>query len=130
MPAYRNTVQKNTVLDVFRRERSHMTAEQIFDAVHAENPQISRSTVFRVLGQLADRGDILRIKIADGADYFDFQTHPHYHIKCVECGAVCDIEMPMLEGIEKMVTDTRRYDIIDYYIMFSGICSECKAEQN
>ena len=126
MSVYRNTVQKNTVLDVFRKQKTHMTAEQIFDAVHSENSMISRSTVFRILGQLSDRGDILRIKISDGADYFDFQTHPHYHIKCVECGAVCDIDMPMIEGIEDLVTDTRGYEILNHYVMFNGICPECK----
>ena len=46
MKAFRNTIQKDTVLKVLHSAKWHPTAEQVLAQVHNENPVISRSTVF------------------------------------------------------------------------------------
>ena len=99
MKSYRNTVQKDTVAEVVRNEKKHLTAEQIYELVHKKNPLISRSTVFRILNQISKRGDILRIRVPNGADCFDYNCSLHYHVKCSVCGAICDVHIPVLTDI-------------------------------
>ena len=57
MGAFRNTIQKDMVLRTLNRKKKHLTAEQILAVIQEENPVISRSTVFRILNQLSERGD-------------------------------------------------------------------------
>lgn len=128
MAAFRNTIQKDAVLKVFFDKRTHMTAEQVLEYVQAENPVISRSTVFRILNQLSERGSILRIRVPDGADYFDFNTVPHYHVKCVECGSVFDIDMPFMDDLTDHITNNNGFVFLDHYILFTGICPDCASK--
>ena len=43
----RNTLQRRLVLETVRRMRNHPTAEEIYLAIAAENPLISKATVYR-----------------------------------------------------------------------------------
>ena len=72
----RNTLQRRLVLETVRRMRNHPTAEEIYLAIAAENPLISKATVYRNLKLLSEQGESLRIPIPDGADRFDFHVAP------------------------------------------------------
>lgn len=126
MTAFRNTVQKDAVFKVISSRKCHMTAEQVLECVQAENPTISRSTVFRVLNQLSEQGTILRIRVPNGADYFDFNTIPHYHVKCIKCGGIFDIDMPFMDNISENISDTHGFIFLEHYILFTGICPNCR----
>jgi len=126
MSVYRNTVQKDAVMKVLLNERRHMTAEQVFEKVKEINPIISRSTVFRILNVLSERGDILRVPVADGADCFDFTVSPHYHIRCVKCGEVSDVDMPYMEHIADGIKGLHGYKLLGHSILFSGLCPKCQ----
>lgn len=123
--AERNTVQKALVYDALLSLANHPTADMVYEAVYAKNPSISRATVYRVLGKLAEKGQILRVEVSGGADHFDHQTFPHYHVFCRRCGRVCDVEMPPVDGLEKSITDNAGYMIRGYTILFDGFCPQC-----
>ena len=53
----RNTLQRRLVLETVRRMRNHPTAEEIYLAIAAENPLISKATVYRNLKLLSEQGD-------------------------------------------------------------------------
>ena len=57
----RNTLQRRLVLETVRRMRNHPTAEEIYLAIAAENPLISKATVYRNLKLLSEQGESLRI---------------------------------------------------------------------
>ena len=127
MPA-RNTVQRQVIVDELRRLANHPTAEEVFEAVHAEHPSISRATVFRTLGRLADEGEVSRVRINNGADRFDHQAFAHYHVRCVCCGRVDDVMVPLLdEDFERMAERASGYRICGHTLQFDGVCPSCQA---
>ena len=63
-------------------------------------------------------------RINNGADHFDHQTFPHYHVHCSECGKVADVAMPVEELVD-MLSDTSGYKIMGYSLQFDGLCPEC-----
>lgn len=127
--AERNTVQKAMVYDALLSLANHPTADMVYEAVCEKNPSISRATVYRVLGKLAEKGTILKVEVNGGADHFDHQTHPHYHIFCRTCGRVCDVSMPPINGLERKITDSAGYTVEGYTILFSGFCPQCAAKK-
>lgn len=125
----RNTLQKQIVQDKLAELGNHPTADEVAARVQEEYPTISRATVYRVLNKLADSGEAMRVRINNGADHFDHQNFPHYHVHCSICGKVADVEMP-IEEMEKFLQDTSGYRILGYTLQFDGICPKCQKNQS
>lgn len=84
----RNTIQRQIVLQAVNQIHNHPTADAIYAVIAAQHPTISKATVYRNLNQLAAQGEILRVPVPTGADHFDFNIKPHYHVRCTKCGGV------------------------------------------
>lgn len=126
--ASRQTVQRTIIEDEVRTLANHPTADQVYEAVHAQHPSISKATVYRTLNRLSDEGELLKVKINNGADHFDHQTFPHYHIRCTKCGRVDDVMVPVLGTIEKEAEAGSGYVITGHSLQFDGICPACQAK--
>ena len=124
--ASRNTVQRALVLEAVRSLHNHPTAADVYEEVRHKHPSISRATVYRNLGVLAERGEVLRVEVPNGADRYDFVNTPHYHAKCRSCGRVFDVDMPYREHLADEITDAHGFAVDGHQIVFSGLCSDCR----
>ena len=125
MKKQRNTVQKRIILGALERA-DHPTATELYDGLHAENPRISRATVFRVLSQYAENGEIRRIHLQGTDERYDATMSQHAHMRCVVCGRISDVFLPGLEDI----LCAKRVDGCEVYsaeVDFTGMCKECAA---
>ncbi|MBQ8514493.1 MAG: transcriptional repressor [Ruminococcus sp.] len=122
----RNTLQRRLVLETVQSMHNHPDAEAIYARISMENPLVSKATVYRNLKLLSKQGLILHIPIPDGADCFDFNCCPHYHLKCRGCGGVFDVDMPYQNDLCSCVVNNRGFVIDGYQIVFSGLCPECQ----
>ncbi len=125
--ATRNTVQKSIVLQALNELANHPTADAVYDRVHASHPSISKATVYRVLNKMSDEDQVLRVRINNGADHFDHQVFPHYHVRCIECGRVDDVIIPLLSEVEEQAAEASLYLITGCSLQFDGICPACQA---
>lgn len=125
--ATRNTVQKSIVLQAVNELANHPTADAVYDHVHASHPSISKATVYRVLNKMSDEDQVLRVRINNGADHFDHQVFPHYHVRCIECGRVDDVIIPLLSAVEEQAAKASAYLITGCSLQFGGICPACQA---
>ena len=96
----RKTIQRSLVLDAVNKLHNHATADEIYDAVIIEYPNISKATVYRNLNTLSEMGEIRKLEIPGGADRYDHCTHNHCHIKCDKCGRFFDVDMDYISGLE------------------------------
>ena len=124
----RSTIQKELVLNTVRDLKTHVTADFLYDYLVKKHPSISRGTVYRNLNILCNEGLIKKIKTPDGADFFDFSLHDHYHVKCVSCGKISDVDMDELPDILPKISDKHGYDICGYNLFFEGYCPNCRKE--
>ncbi|MDY4593294.1 MAG: transcriptional repressor [Eubacteriales bacterium] len=122
----RNTIQRTLVLDAVRQLHNHATAEEIYQSVVKLHPSVSRATVYRNLSRLVDDGEIRRLEIPNEPDRFDHLCHQHYHVKCVKCQRIFDVDMEYLGEIESKIKDSHGFDIVGHDLVFWGICPECK----
>lgn len=121
----RNTIQRSLVLEAVKKLECHATADEIYQMVVHEHPNISKGTVYRNLHQLADSGEIRKVEVPGGADRFDHRCHDHYHVRCLSCGRVFDVDMDYIEDLEKRVKDAHGFIFNGHDLMFKGICPEC-----
>lgn len=122
----RNTLQRKIILEAVRNMKNHPDAEMVYEKISTTNPLISKATVYRNLKLLAKQGHILHIPIPDGADCFDFNCDPHYHIKCRKCGRVFDVDMPYQKNLCSNIVNDKGFIIESHQIVFSGLCPDCK----
>ena len=122
----RHTVQKEIVLEALSTLANHPTADAGYERVHADHPSISKATVYRLLGKMADSDQIARVRINNGADHFDHQTFPHYHVRCTNCGSVDDVVIPLFSAADEMAAQATSYTNITSSLQFDGLCPACQ----
>lgn len=125
----RRTIQCALVLDVVRRLKNHVTADEVFEEIVKEHPTIGRGTVYRNLQRLCEEGAIRRVEVPEGADRYDHICQNHYHIRCIKCGRLFDMDMPYLEDLEAKANDLHGFTQISHDILFKGICPACQTKQ-
>lgn len=122
----RHTVQKDIIHQTLCRMHNHPTAAMVFEEVHQTHPTISRSTVYRVLGQMADEGTILRLGLSGSDARFDGNVHQHGHVMCRKCGVISDIPAVPIQDPE----ETHGFLIEDYAVEYRGLCPSCLEAAN
>ena len=122
----RNTIQRSLVFEAVNKLQCHATADEIYEAIVTEHPNISRATVYRNLNSLSEMGDIRKIEIPGGAARFDHMCHDHCHVKCEKCGRVIDVDMEYITGLEKNIKNDCGFTFTGYDILFRGVCPDCQ----
>ena len=120
----RRTLQKEIIHQTLCQMHCHPTAGMVYEAVHRTRPTIRRSAVFRVLGQMAEEGRILRISLTGSDDRFDGTVRRHGHVRCRLCGAVADI--PWVEMGSP--SDTAGFLLEGCAVEYRGLCPRCQAQ--
>lgn len=123
----RNTIQCSLVLEAVNKLQCHATADEIHNAIVKEHPNIGRGTVYRNLQRLSEMGKIRKREMPGGSDRYDHICNDHYHIKCVKCGRLFDVDMEYIVDLEKSINDTHGFKFTGHDIIFKGICPECNS---
>jgi Fur family ferric uptake transcriptional regulator len=119
------TRQRQAILDALKGLPFHPTAEEVYTLVKKRLPRISLGTVYRNLDGLVADGVVKKIDIAGAQRKFDINQKPHYHVRCIRCGAVDDVSINKVPCVEDMVLDGKGYEIRGFLLEFTGLCSEC-----
>lgn len=126
----RSTIQRSLVLAAVNEVHGHATADEVYHRIILKYPTVSRGTVYRNLNLLADMGEIRRVEVPGGAEHFEHKSPPHYHVRCVQCGRIFDVDMPFMTDLEKHIRDTRGFQFLSHDIVFKGICPECREKDS
>lgn len=124
----RKTIQCDLVLEAVKNLHCHATADEIYGEIVKTHPNVSKGTVYRNLQRLCETGDIRKREIPGGADRFDHICSNHYHVKCINCGHVFDVDMEYMDNIEKSIKNTHGFVFTGHDIVFKGICPDCKSD--
>jgi Fur family ferric uptake transcriptional regulator len=124
-PQMRLTTQRQIILEELEKVTSHPTANEVYDMVRKRLPRIGLGTVYRNLELMAETGIILKLEVGGTQKRFDATTHPHYHIRCISCGKVEDIDIPVIADINQVAAELSNYQVLGHHIEFSGVCGTC-----
>lgn len=127
LPNMRLTTQRQVILEELSKVTSHPTANEVYDMVRKRLPRIGLGTVYRNLELMAESGIILKLEVGGSQKRFDATTDLHYHIRCLQCGKVDDIDIPVQQEINQMASAHTDYQVLNHHIEFSGICAECSS---
>ena len=133
------TNQRLLVLQVLAEHGDeHMTAEDIFELVKEDYPEIGLATIYRTVQLLLDMQLVDRIMLDDGCvryeigDFLDEQEghrHHHHHLICTECGSVSAFRDDLLEDLEAYIEKETGFQVTDHELKFYGVCKKCREEK-
>lgn len=130
------TNQRIGILEVLADSQGqHLTAEEIYELVKAEYPEIGLATVYRTVQLLLELHLIDSINLNDGLVRYEIGQvepgegrHHHHHLICLECGKVLSFEDDLLEGLESRLLADLSFQVVDHEVKFFGYCSKCRKE--
>lgn len=125
----RNTIQRQLTLDAVNAIIDHPTAEEVYDKIKLNYPDISKGTVYRNLKDLTQTGFISKISIPNTADRFDYIPEKHYHIRCVICEKLSDIDTEYMSELDEKIARLTGLDLESHDLFFNGICDKCRNEK-
>lgn len=126
MTSRRNTIQKDLVRNTVYEMRRHVTANEVYEFIKEAYPTIGKGTVYRNLDILVEEGALRKVEVPDGPNRFDFTLKNHYHVRCVKCGEVSDVDMDQIPDLLERIHNTHGIEFVDYDISFKGICPKCR----
>lgn len=126
----RTTKQRQTIIRELQSVTSHPTAEEMYEMVRVHLPHISLGTVYRNLELLSDEGVIQKLGVGGAKKRFDGNPRPHYHLRCLQCGRVDDLDMPVVQGVEAEAARLSGYHVSSHDLTVSGICPGCHQEKS
>ncbi len=121
----RNTVQKRAIFSALASRKDHPSATRLYEDLKKEYPTISKATIYRVLKDAAERGEILRIHVG-AEDRFDGAAEDHCHIICTRCNRIYDAPFPK-EAMARLSANSG-YVISSRHVEFYGLCPHCQEE--
>jgi Fur family ferric uptake transcriptional regulator len=136
---FRITAPRQTILDVLSKTQKHLSAEDIYMAVHKVYPGVGLTTVYRTLELLVHMGLVFKFDFGDGRARYELAVGPkgarhHHHLVCTRCGRVIDYtdfiddEIELLHQIQKGLSKKYNFKITNHLIQFYGLCDRCRSK--
>ena len=122
----RETRQRKAILRVLKNTRAHPTADQIYDEVRKEIPNISKGTVYRNLQVLQGDGAISELNLNGTLSRYEAKRESHYHFRCEKCGCIFDLEEPVDKEIDERVSRKTGFTVSYHQTEFRGLCKDCQ----
>jgi Fur family transcriptional regulator, peroxide stress response regulator len=125
------TPQRQGILKLLNGNRTHPSAESLYQEIRKEYPGISFATVYNTLAKLAEAGKILELDIDPGKKRFDPSVIPHHHFFCKICGSVFDVIQDSPLGIKDRlnIKDLDGHQIEGVQLNFKGVCKSCRRKR-
>ncbi len=123
---YRMTPQREMILEAFHTE-GHMTADEIYQTVHAKSPAVNLATVYRTLELLKELHLVSAIDVGQGCIQYELTgPAPHHHLVCEECGYRLELDPALFASLERQLCHRYGFQVnLDHLALF-GLCPQCQ----
>lgn len=127
------TRQRVLVLGVLSAcPEKHFTAEEIYDVIKAEYPEIGLATVYRTIQVLAELHLVDKLNLDDGFARYEIgkecsgeSGHHHHHLICIQCGNIFSFQDDLLDELESAILKETGFYVTDHEVKLYGCCKEC-----
>ena len=124
------TFPRLKILELFEKSTlRHMTAEDVYRMLLAENMDIGLATVYRVLTQFEQAGILQRHHFETGKAVYELNAGSHHdHMVCVKCGKVTEFHSEEIEALQDKIAEENGYRIVDHALYMYGVCGDCQTK--
>lgn len=122
------TLPRLKILEIFQSSPvRHLSAEDVYKLLLAENLDVGLATVYRVLTQFEQAGILQRNHFESGKAIFELNEGSHHdHLVCLDCGKVEEFYDAEIERRQTEIAKEHGFEIADHSLALYGRCAECQ----
>ncbi|MDB5841862.1 MAG: ferric iron uptake transcriptional regulator [Herminiimonas sp.] len=120
------TLPRLKILDIFQSSAvRHLSAEDVYKLLLAENMDVGLATVYRVLTQFEQAGLLSRNHFETGKAVFELNEGTHHdHLVCLDCGQVEEFYDEQIEIRQQQVAAARGFRIAEHALALYAHCTK------
>jgi Fur family ferric uptake transcriptional regulator len=124
------TLPRLKILEIFQQgKQRHMSAEDVYRELLAENQDIGLATVYRVLTQFEQAGLLKRSNFESGKAVFELDEGQHHdHLVCLQCGRVEEFFDAEIEKRQQKIARDRGFELQDHALALYANCVRTDCE--
>lgn len=118
------TTARARILEILEKEvkndvtQNHLSTEDIYRLLLAQNADVGIATVYRVLSQFENAGLVVRHHFESGYAVYELARESHHdHMICLEDGKVIEFCNDEIERIQKEIAHKAGYELVDHSLV-------------
>jgi Fur family transcriptional regulator, ferric uptake regulator len=120
--------KRDKVVEVFLREKGHISADDLFDRIRRESAGIGRATVYRTLQWMVEAGIARKVDFGEGRSRYEpTYRHPrHFHLICNTCHSSSEFLSSDIESLIEEIAAARNFAAAQSVVQIFGTCEACR----
>ncbi len=120
------TTPRLKILNLFEAsDVRHLTAEDVYKILLADNEDVGLATVYRVLTQFEQAGLLIRHHFEGDKAVFELNQGKHHdHLVCLQCGKVEEFYDPEIEKRQDKVAKDRGFIVREHSLYLFADCTK------
>ena len=120
------TLPRLKILEIFQGSAvRHLSAEDVYKILLAENMDVGLATVYRVLTQFEQAGLLSRNHFESGKAVFELNEGSHHdHLVCLDCSRVEEFFDAEIERRQQQVAQERGFVIAEHALALYAHCTK------
>jgi Fur family peroxide stress response transcriptional regulator len=114
------------LLATLEQDRSHPSAEQLYETLRLHHPSLSLSTVYQTIDTFIRTGLCRRVSDAGGRLRVDGTPEDHDHAICRACGTIFDIDRQLCPRPAPPAHLPQGLTVIGLRVAYDVICTTCR----
>ncbi|MFI5036139.1 MAG: Fur family transcriptional regulator [Acidimicrobiales bacterium] len=124
--AKRVTGAKRRVAEVLVEAGGDLTADEVTQRVQGRSPDVSPSTVYRILEEFETLGIIVHAHLGRAAAVYHLAGTVHGHLVCERCGATVEIPSRDFDTLSRSLAASYGFVLDRHHVALSGTCAGCR----
>lgn len=120
------TLPRLKILEIFQNSTvRHLSAEDVYKQLLADNLDVGLATVYRVLTQFEQAGLLSRNHFESGKAVFELDQGGHHdHLVCLDCGRVEEFFDEEIERRQQKIAQERGFKLSEHALALYGNCTK------
>lgn len=121
------TQQRLAILQALCMGRAHVTAQEVFEVVRPNYPEIGFATIYRFLRKLTEHQFVTEVRMGGLPARYELTPQRHHdHLTCVNCGKIVEFENSSIEVLQNRVAMEHGFQLTGHVLELYGVCAECR----
>jgi Fur family ferric uptake transcriptional regulator len=121
------TDQRMAILESLSRGRAHVTAQEVYEKVRRQHPEMGFATVYRFLRSLSEKNFVTEVRMGGLPARYELTPRSHHdHLTCTKCGQIVEFENRDIEHLQTMVARNNGFQLTGHVLELYGLCPDCQ----
>ena len=124
----RVTSARRAVLTALLGHEEHASADELAAVVHASNPDVHLSTVYRTLDAFEQLGVVTHVHLGHGRAVYHLTDRIHHHAVCEQCDRVVQLPLEVFADLHARLRREFGFEVGAHHFALVGRCAACAAD--